>query len=762
MASRIDNSKINSQYPRAGQNNDSQGFRDNFANIKLGLGYASNEISEIQAKAVFKSPLSDGSLLNNDMAWTLISRAQLKAYSETFFDHGIKSGIVGIDYVNGTVQRINVVGDLVLDFTGFPPINQCGRLIIWFNVSNSSHKVLLPQSVVYGIDNNRQIINRQIIFPDTGDFLLEIASVDNGITYWVIDFANLGGSGSGEKGATGATGAPGYTGSQGSQGPAGQFGGLSVEYRFKSGSGSGDPGPGNLSFNDVNLTTATEMYIDKEDVNGVTIDNLVRTISDSTSPIKGHFKISNKFNANDYAMFSVNNVNQIIDLSDTGYYVFNCTWLNGANQFTNFENIIVTFARTGDIGATGATGPVGYTGSHGMFAAYGATGASGPPGPPGPPGPLGSTGPQGIPGPPGPPGATGAGSTGATGPEGPPGPPGDTANFGATGPEGPIGATGATGIPGVAAYKGATGASGIRGATGPIGATGLTGATGADGFGEWMEFDIGVKSPGPQELVSPNIVGYNAYNSLDFPAAYYLGLILMGNNQAAQLAFNWNAEEGPPYGAYFRVNDDTGDRTNWSSWRRLLVENGLITPSAGNGPEYGIKFPDNPGGGGGDTAWIRYYAYLNEKTTLEIGVSNDPGGLSQDSINLVSPAGVGINKQEPSYALDVTGTINATGDIIAFSDERVKKDIETISNPMEKVSQLRGVTYKRIDNDEDGIGVVAQEVEKIIPELVKTDNKGMKSVSYGNFAGLFIEALKDLQTQVEELKQEIKKLKGDQ
>lgn len=757
MASKIDNSKINSQYPRAGLNNDSQGFRDNFANIKLGLGYASSEISEIQTKGIFKGPLSDGLLLNNDLAWTLLTRAQLRSYSETFYDHGIRSGIVGIDYINGTVQRINVVGNIVLDFTGFPPINQCGRLILWFNVSNSSYKIQLPQSVVYGVDNNRQIINRQIIFPDTGDYLLEIASVDNGVTYWVIDFANLGGSGSGEKGVTGATGYTGYTGSQGAQGPAGQFGGLSVEYRFKAGTSSGDPNTGSLSFNNVNLTTATEMYIDSKDINGVPIDNLIKTINESTSPIKGHFKISNKLNANDYAMFSVNSI-----IDNNGYYTINSTWLNGANQFTNFESIIITFARTGDIGAIGATGPIGYTGSHGMFAAYGATGASGPPGPPGPPGPLGPVGLQGIPGPLGPPGATGFGSTGATGPEGPEGPPGSAANFGATGATGSEGPIGATGIPGVAAYKGATGASGIRGATGPIGATGLTGATGADGFGEWMEFDIGIKSPGPQELVAPNIVGYNAYTSTDFPGPYYMGLILVGNNQSTQLAFDWNSEEGPPYGAYFRINDDTGDRTNWSSWRRLLVENGLITPSSGNGPEYGIKFPDNPGGGGGDSAWIRYYPYLNEKTTLEIGVANDPFGLAQDSINLVSPGGVGVNKQEPSFALDVSGTINATGDIIAFSDQRMKKDIKTISDSMEKINQLRGVTYSRIDNNEDGIGVIAQEVESVIPELVKTDNKGMKSVSYGNFAGLFIEAIKDLQVQIVDLKKEIKKIKGEE
>jgi hypothetical protein len=141
-------------------------------------------------------------------------------------------------------------------------------------------------------------------------------------------------------------------------------------------------------------------------------------------------------------------------------------------------------------------------------------------------------------------------------------------------------------------------------------------------------------------------------------------------------------------------------------------------------------------------------------------VSNDAIGTTSDGINLITPSGVGINKQDPSYKLDVTGDIHASGDIIAFSDATLKTNIETISDPMELMSRLRGVYYNKIDTGEFGTGVVAQEVEEVMPMLVKTNKEGLKSVNYGNFAGVFIESIKALQQQVNELKAEVAKLKG--
>ena len=97
-----------------------------------------------------------------------------------------------------------------------------------------------------------------------------------------------------------------------------------------------------------------------------------------------------------------------------------------------------------------------------------------------------------------------------------------------------------------------------------------------------------------------------------------------------------------------------------------------------------------------------------------------------------------------------TGTITAGGDITAFSDERLKSDIETIDNALDKVMNMRGVSY--IKQAEKGIGVIAQEIEKVLPEVV-TDGE-YKSVAYGNIVGVLIEAIKEQQKQIDELKKD--------
>ena len=96
------------------------------------------------------------------------------------------------------------------------------------------------------------------------------------------------------------------------------------------------------------------------------------------------------------------------------------------------------------------------------------------------------------------------------------------------------------------------------------------------------------------------------------------------------------------------------------------------------------------------------------------------------------------------------GAITASGDITAFSDERLKSDIETIDNALDKVMNMRGVSYTK--QAEKGIGVIAQEIEKVLPEVV-TDGE-YKSVAYGNIVGVLIEAIKEQQKQIDELKKD--------
>jgi hypothetical protein len=102
-------------------------------------------------------------------------------------------------------------------------------------------------------------------------------------------------------------------------------------------------------------------------------------------------------------------------------------------------------------------------------------------------------------------------------------------------------------------------------------------------------------------------------------------------------------------------------------------------------------------------------------------------------------------------------SIWAQNDIVAYSDIRVKDNIEVIENALEKIQAIRGVTFTRkdatpADSGKRHAGVIAQEVLAVLPEVVSGTEDDMYSVAYGNMAGLFIEAFKEQQKQIEELK----------
>ena len=112
----------------------------------------------------------------------------------------------------------------------------------------------------------------------------------------------------------------------------------------------------------------------------------------------------------------------------------------------------------------------------------------------------------------------------------------------------------------------------------------------------------------------------------------------------------------------------------------------------------------------------------------------------------------------------LNGTVNINGTNIfslfapishGHSDRRLKQNIHTITNPIEKVSALRGVNFEFIKDGKKQIGVIAQETEEIIPEVIGECPDGYKTVQYGNIVGLLIEAIKEQQKQIDELKEKI-------
>jgi hypothetical protein len=142
------------------------------------------------------------------------------------------------------------------------------------------------------------------------------------------------------------------------------------------------------------------------------------------------------------------------------------------------------------------------------------------------------------------------------------------------------------------------------------------------------------------------------------------------------------------------------------------------------------------------------------RSTLGFQVNGRSGGNLLSNVMNITDLGVGIFNNNPAYALDVAGTIRATTDVLVTSDMRSKTNIDTISNALLKVNSLRGVTYTpNSEPDVRKIGVIAQEIEQIIPEVVSTDTspEQNKAVAYGNITAVLIEAIKELTQRLEVL-----------
>ena len=107
-----------------------------------------------------------------------------------------------------------------------------------------------------------------------------------------------------------------------------------------------------------------------------------------------------------------------------------------------------------------------------------------------------------------------------------------------------------------------------------------------------------------------------------------------------------------------------------------------------------------------------------------------------------------------TVSISSTGTVNAAN-FNTTSDATLKTNVETLTGSLDKVKALRGVSYDWIESGGSEIGVIAQEVEAVIPDLVGTNGEGIKSVKYGNMVAVLIEAIKEQQAQIDELKSQI-------
>ena len=207
-----------------------------------------------------------------------------------------------------------------------------------------------------------------------------------------------------------------------------------------------------------------------------------------------------------------------------------------------------------------------------------------------------------------------------------------------------------------------------------------------------------------------------------------------------------------------------GINSTWNGWHRIVTSANIASYTAGN-----VNSISSAVGGAYTWTGINYFQ-SNRNTSSDSPMlqafSNNASGaimafhrggyyainFGLDSDNVIRMGGWSASTNR--FQMDMSGNLTMAGDVTAYSDARVKENIKTIENALSKTLALRGVSYNRTDSEDKKtkIGVIAQETLPIVPEVVNQDNDGMYNVSYGNLAGLFIEAIKEQQSQIEELK----------
>jgi len=393
---------------------------------------------------------------------------------------------------------------------------------------------------------------------------------------------------------------------------------------------------------------------------------------------------------------------------------------------------------TGSQGPTGATGPSGSNGRIGVDGDTGATGAQGPQGNTGSTGSQGPQGNTGATGSQGPVGNTGAkGNTGSAGSNGATGATGSAGSNGATGAKGNIGNTGAAGSNGATGATGSAGSNGATGAKGNIGNTGAAGSNGATG-------SVGARGPSG----NTGAAGSNGTNG----SAGARGPTGNTGSAGSNGATGATGSSGSPWGGGTFTGDMISNQRN-----------------RGN---FGIYSSSKT-----DHIWSMGTAYRNHASGTNFGnlyglaykhTNNGTGGTMGGGHQMVW-----CNNGTPTAAMG--SGLWTSGNVTAYSDARVKANLEVIPNAIDKVKQLNGYTYDRTDREPATleeeevtynhnptgrhVGVIAQEVLKVIPEAVTGGPSSMAgtedehySVAYGNLVALLIEGMKEQQTQIDELK----------
>ena len=174
MASSIVPGNIDGTFPVAGQDNSSQGFRDNFTASKNNFTYAKSEIETLQT---YRASLN----ANNSFGDNIITRAVLKDTAMTVYAHGTTGGSITLNHENGHYQTITTNASTVIAFSNWPATATVGRILLQINFANTAHTLTTPAAVLHA-DNISGESSNVITADATGIRLYEFITPDAGTT----------------------------------------------------------------------------------------------------------------------------------------------------------------------------------------------------------------------------------------------------------------------------------------------------------------------------------------------------------------------------------------------------------------------------------------------------------------------------------------------------------------------------------------------------------------------------------------------------
>ena len=188
MTSNINPNNIDGAYPVAGQDNNSQGFRDNFTNTSTNFQYAADEITDLQNKAVLKAALT-GSTLDNNMNGSLLYNAQLQQMTNTVLPLGTGTGTITLNFANGSYQTITTNGPITIGFSNWPVAGVCGAITLQVTVMSTGHTVTFPTAVsvnaigIQGINTSTNTME----FAAVGTYAFTFSTVNGGSTISIAE-----------------------------------------------------------------------------------------------------------------------------------------------------------------------------------------------------------------------------------------------------------------------------------------------------------------------------------------------------------------------------------------------------------------------------------------------------------------------------------------------------------------------------------------------------------------------------------------------